>query len=87
MSFVTIAEETRKARKAHRCIWCGQQILPGETYRYVRGVFEGDPQSNHYHQECDNACSLWAAEEGGDGEFAPYENERPKPEDQTEPSK
>ncbi len=77
MSFVTICDEQRKARKPHRCIWCGQTIVVGSQYQYVRGVFEGDPQSNHYHLECSAACIEWAKEEGGDCEFMPFENERP----------
>jgi hypothetical protein len=87
MNFVTIANETRKARKQHRCIWCGEPILPGETYAYVRGVFEGDPQSNHYHQECDKACDAWAAAEGGSCEFSPYDNVRPTLQTSTEQQK
>lgn len=77
MSFVTIADVERKARKLHRCVWCGQAIEVGSRYRYVRGVFEGEPQSNHFHLECNAAARALAIEAGGDGEFVPHENERP----------
>ena len=30
MSCTTIGETTQKAKKEHRCSWCGQQILVGE---------------------------------------------------------
>lgn len=77
MTFTTIHDVVRTAAKPHRCIWCGHQIDVGTRYKYVRGIFDGDPQSNHYHLECDKAALAWAREEGGDGEFTPYENERP----------
>ncbi|HNC59759.1 MAG TPA: hypothetical protein PLP33_30335 [Leptospiraceae bacterium] len=34
-------EETRKARKAHRCSECYRQILPGETYNWFTGYIDG----------------------------------------------
>ena len=80
MSCTIIAESTQRARKAHRCSWCGQPIPVGEEYVRTRFVFEGDPGSNKFHMECDKAAAEDYAE-WGEG-FMPYENERPtsKPE-------
>jgi hypothetical protein len=86
MSCTTIAKSTQKAKKAHRCSWCGGTIAMGETYLRTRVVFEGDPQTNKFHPECGDA----AAEdyrEWGEG-FMPYENERPTARDTaTEPKR
>ena len=68
-----IADETRKARKAHLCIWCGQQIKAGEAYRRQRLVFQGDIQSNSWHPECFDSVDWQEYEDG----FSPYEGERP----------
>ena len=51
----TIADEWRKARKPHRCIWCGEDIVVGEHYRHWRGKFEGEVMSNDWHSDCDSA--------------------------------
>lgn len=64
----TIADEWRKARKAHLCIWCGQPIAVGETYRHWRGKFEGEVMSNDWHKECDDAADSESVQEG----FEPY---------------
>lgn len=38
-----LMEETlRTARKIHRCCECGKTIQIGETYEYVKGMWEGD---------------------------------------------
>lgn len=72
--FTLLTDETRKARKAHRCIWCGEPINPGDSYRYQSGVFEGDMQGNHWHHECVEE----AAEYGNELEdgFSAYEHSR-----------
>lgn len=31
----------RKARKDHRCCECGETIRPGQTYEYVKGLWDG----------------------------------------------
>lgn len=70
-----IGETTQRAKKEHRCNWCGQRILVGESYLRSRVVFEGEPQTNKLHLECADA----AAEdyrEWGEG-YMPHENERP----------
>lgn len=77
MSYSLIAEETPKAKKEHRCTWCGQMIPVGEQYVRRRGTFEGDPQIDKLHYECDDAAQEYFREWGPEG-YSPYENERPE---------
>lgn len=37
-AWTLLADETPRARKAHRCDECGRTIRPGETYRKIVGV-------------------------------------------------
>ncbi len=71
-----ISSELRKARKPHKCIWCGQAVVAGSTYRYERVRGPDGMDFNHWHLECDEAhreiCRRY-----GDDEFVPYDNERP----------
>lgn len=60
----TISDEWRKARKPHRCIWCGEPIAIGERYRHWRGKFEGEVQTNDWHKECDDAADAEHLSEG-----------------------
>lgn len=79
MSFVLIEErQVKAARKVHRCIWCGQSIDVGEPYTYERSIFEGDPQSHHWHQECLDCMREVAHQEGGEVAFNAYQEERPE---------
>lgn len=77
-SYTEIQRCTRKARKPHRCIWCGEMIVAGECYEYERSVFEGDPQSNHWHLECTEDCKAQMADEPGCFEFDPWSAPRPE---------
>lgn len=52
MSYTQLTAATPKARKEHRCTYCGQKILVGETYYRENGVYDGDMQSLAYHPEC-----------------------------------
>lgn len=75
MSFTLLSETRPKARKDHRCIWCGEKILKGNIYVAERSVFDGEMQNHHWHEECltdarNNSDYEW--------EFTPYDNERPK---------
>jgi hypothetical protein len=78
MGYSLIANSTQKAKKEHRCTWCGQQILVGDEYVRIRGVFEGEPQTDKLHPECDDAASEYFREWGADEGYSPYENERPE---------
>jgi hypothetical protein len=62
-----------KARKPHRCSWCGEAIPTGEFYTRWYSVNEdGHGATSKMHGECVNAL-----EEEGEGEYMPHENERP----------
>lgn len=76
MGYQHLTTETRKARKPHRCIWCGQGIAAGDQYHHVRGVMDGDMQVDDWHPECRTTA---ADECGTDGEweFTAWDNERP----------
>jgi len=76
MSVTLLADELPKARKPHRCCWCGQQINAGEVYRRQRTIFDGALQSNAWHPECFDAAEYCDLEDG----FTLYEGERPVPE-------
>jgi len=69
----TIADEWRKARKPHPCIWCGELIVVGERYRHWRGKWEGEVMSNDWHKECDDAAQATDAELDG---FEPHQFKR-----------
>ncbi len=81
MSFETIRESTRTARRKHRCTWCGEPIEPGQSYCDVVGKFDGDFQPSKYHPECDKAVRRSAVEEpwcmANDG-FMPFSEHRGK---------
>lgn len=70
--------DERTARKAHRCIWCGEAIPVGAKYLDERSVYEGCVQRHRWHPECLPACSS-ALREAGDEGFDAYQNERPQP--------
>jgi hypothetical protein len=63
----------RKARKAHRCSYCGQAIERGERYHHQTGTWDGGWFDSKFHDECIADLS-----ENGDGEFTPYSNDRPQ---------
>ena len=78
MSYLLIAEEMRKARKPHRCIWCGEPIAIGDRYVHERSIFEREAQSHDWHPECIKAMREAAGEEPcHELFFDPYQNERP----------
>jgi hypothetical protein len=53
MTFLDLSRP--KARKRHRCVWCGEWIEVGETHVRAVGVYYGDFQSDRFHDECDKA--------------------------------
>ena len=49
----TLSDEIRKARKQHRCNWCGNPINKGEKYRYWVNVDGGAMMPGKAHIKCD----------------------------------
>ena len=75
----TLFEKVRRtAKKAHRCIWCGETILPGVRYSDERSIYDGNIQRHRWHLECERAADIHFRVEGEE-EFDPYENDRPHP--------
>ena len=74
MTYYLLREVTTLARKAHRCIWCGQGIEAGTKYIRERSVYDGHMQNFAWHPECQRASSDYFRHEE---EFEPHEHERP----------
>ena len=65
----------QKAKKEHKCSWCGEQIEIGETYYYQAGTYYGDFQVTKLHEDCDAACSE-ASYKYGMEDYEPYSYKR-----------
>jgi len=75
MSYSLIKETWPVARKRHKCIWCGESILPSEKHRHEISNYCGELQDHRWHAECDEAAGEHFS--NGEEEFAPYDNDRP----------
>ena len=50
----------RKARKPHKCDWCGQVIEKGEQYEYQKFVYDGQMYDWKAHLACSRVASaIW----------------------------
>jgi hypothetical protein len=65
------------ARKAHRCDWCWQHIVPGEVYSRYRIFDSGEATTMKLHAECYSVMMDEARQEGGFIEWTPGQ-ERPR---------
>lgn len=75
MSFYReISNTTPKAKKAHCCIWCGEDIDVGVQHYHIVSVYMGDFQDHRFHIECINPCHEVCDE--NEGEFEPHGNVR-----------
>ena len=72
MSDFYTPHEYRKAKKPHRCTYCGEAINKGEQYTFQKGNYDGRWFESKMHDECFEDMA-----ETGDGEYTPYSNERP----------
>ena len=73
MSYCT-PTKTLTARLQHRCTYCGEPILPGETYLTWASV-DGQWFTNKMHPECLDDLREYS---DPDGEYTLYGGERPK---------
>ena len=46
-------EKTPRARKEHQCYECREKILPGETYRNVAGIWNGEFEHYKFCNGCE----------------------------------
>lgn len=65
-------KEYRKAKKYHRCTYCGEAIPAGESYTYQTGVYDGRWFILKMHDECFDGMA-----DTCDDEYTPYSNDRP----------
>lgn len=42
MSYTLLENGERRAKKSHKCEWCGEAIEVGEVYGYSASVCDGD---------------------------------------------
>ena len=68
--------ETRKARKTHLCMSCGELVNVGDEYKRWRCYDSGDVGTVKMHPECYAAMQDAAQDNGGDIEFTPGEHSR-----------
>lgn len=71
------SNDKRKARKPHRCIWCGEAIHVGAVYLDERSVYDGNIQRHRWHPECQEYANREVFGMG-ETEFDPYDNHRPE---------
>ena len=51
---------TRKARKPHKCDWCGETIEKGEEYEYQKYIWDGSLYDWKSHKACSRVVSaIW----------------------------
>lgn len=74
MSYRLLGEFRPIARKAHKCIWCGEAITAGERYLRERSVCENGMQNFAWHFACNNVAQNDF--KNGDCEFTAYNNDR-----------
>jgi hypothetical protein len=66
-----------RARKEHRCTWCGEAISPGSEYLRWMSV-DDSMYTNKMHRECFDACHEECTFYGEDA-YMPFDNHRPPP--------
>jgi hypothetical protein len=76
MTYRLLSETRPIARKAHKCIWCGESIPVGEQYLRAKVAGEGTVSDQAWHFECKDDCDETSLYDGD--EFMPHSNERPE---------
>ena len=54
MSCTLLHESTPKARKEHRCEYCSQKIIVGETYYRQKSAYDGNMRTFAFHPDCEH---------------------------------
>lgn len=66
MGWEWISETEPRARKGHRCVWCGELVKVGERYARITGTYYGCFQNDAYHCECNDAAKRYFSESDED---------------------
>ncbi len=75
MSYSLLSRSAPRARKPHRCIWCGYPTIVGSKYVREASVYDGQMQNLAFHEACVKASDDYF-NEVGEGEF-PDDGEMP----------
>ena len=68
MGVELIESSIKKARKSHRCDYCGEIIEKGEEYDYQKNIFDGTFYEWHTHLACSHVASaIWDYVDPDDG--------------------
>lgn len=59
MSWAHLRDNTRKARKQHRCYLCNESIVIGEQYIDRVGTDNGEIIAMKMHMECERETKVW----------------------------
>ena len=81
MSYVLMGAAYPKARKEHKCIWCGERIDKGEQHLNESSIYDEHWQRHRWHLECDADARNYFRETHEDS-FDPHEAHRPDVSDQ-----
>lgn len=65
----------RKARVAHDCCECGGKIAVGETYRFISGIWDGEPAEYKTCEACVSVSQAFIAAHGGERHYLGALNE------------
>jgi hypothetical protein len=76
MSHQNFEAKVIRTRKAHRCIWCGEDIAKGDECVVATGLFDGEFYCNRFHPECDGAALEYHLQNGYDDGFDPHSYKR-----------
>lgn len=72
MSYELLNKTNPKARKAYRCIWCGEPIAVAESHIHEVSKYDGEFQDHRWHPECKSSAESFFRQEG-ETEFLPHE--------------
>ena len=76
MSYQLLSETQPAARKEHRCIWCGEQILKSEKHVHECSKWDGEFQDHRWHLECKTASAEYFNQPYNEGDFMAHSFKR-----------
>ena len=59
MSEHTFDPQCLKARKAYKCLWCGEPINKGDKHYRLDWIYDGEFNNGRWHLECLYSENNW----------------------------